>query len=448
MRTKEEFVKKEDLVLQIVRYGLPLVVLVFYVTASLGFDYTADNTFVTLRYARDGVAATDSAQEPAGGIAGTPTPLWVFLLFLGTVAHLDVLLASKVLGLFFSCLVILCTYLVAYEVLADRLIAFCIALVLAVQSWFLQIAVSGSAMPLAMTLSLAALFFLLRNEYMLASLLAGLSALVVWQAVGLLPALLIDAYVNSVNKRRAFKVMVSAVLVYFTALTPWILYAVWHRVRPTPVLYSPGELPGMFAGGTSLIVLAVAMIFGIIRLLKSQSRGLLWVRAQIAPLLWMGWLGLTAFRGGMELVFMAVPLLIVYAFHGFREVLQLSTRPVQAYTWIFIVTGLLIVENQFAFNLRARPAMQLSTVRAGELMTIARWLRANTPAGAVVSAEHPGVLGFYSGRNVTSPGDIPDPDYVVSPGIPVGGFTMVYRPAHLPGADQGVEDHFAVWKRR
>jgi hypothetical protein len=121
---------------------------------------------------------------------------------------------------------------------------------------------------------------------------------------------------------------------------------------------------------------------------------------------------------------------------------------VQAYTWIFVVTGVLIVESQVAFNLRARPAMQLSTVRAGELMTIAHWLRANTPAGAVVSAERPGMLGFYSGRNVTSPGHIPEPDYVVAPGIPAEGYTMVYRPAQLSGVDQGVEDHFAVWKRR
>ena len=60
------------LILQIVRYGLPLTVLVFYLTASRSFEYAPESTFVHLWYAAEFLQGGGLAGP---GWAGVPCPV-------------------------------------------------------------------------------------------------------------------------------------------------------------------------------------------------------------------------------------------------------------------------------------------------------------------------------------------------------------------------------------
>src|SRR5512134_1625178 len=102
----------------ITRYGLPFVIGIFYFTASLGFEFTDASTMRMASFVKFGFASPIAD--------GYPSPLWQFLLMMGEWFHLDPLLSSKVLSLVFSCLVVFVSYLVANEILRDRLIALCV----------------------------------------------------------------------------------------------------------------------------------------------------------------------------------------------------------------------------------------------------------------------------------------------------------------------------------
>src|SRR5260221_9240492 len=63
--------------------SLPLIVLLFYGTASLHFPYTPDDTYIYLQFARNatqGNGISFNAGEPTSGVTRT---LWMFIISLG-----------------------------------------------------------------------------------------------------------------------------------------------------------------------------------------------------------------------------------------------------------------------------------------------------------------------------------------------------------------------------
>jgi hypothetical protein len=430
-------------IITITRYGLPFVIGIFYLTASLGFEFTADSTMRMASIVKFGFASSIAD--------GYPSPLWQFLLRLGGWFHLDPLLTSKVLSLVFSCLAVFISYLVANEILRDRLVAFCVSLVLAMQGWLLQIAPSGSALSMAIALTLTALFFMLRNEYVVAPFILGLCTLVFWQAVFLLIPLCADIWINSVSKRRASKVMVSACLVYFSALMPFGLYAWINNVAAVPVLFRIVELPTL-----SLLAVAVLVLLGILgvaafvfSLLMEETR-LESVRSNAGTLLFMIFLTLSGTILDLDVCCAVVPLIVVYAFFGLTEILKRMAGEHLLYNAVFVLTGLLLVHFQSDFYRGNKPSMAAAISQASELRIAAEWIKMNASSGQRVCAEQPGIFEYYSERPVDllSPPGFSGGDFMVTSQRDVAGYEVAFQPEVAPDPTGVRLQHSVVWRRK
>lgn len=445
-----EKLEHSPVVFQVVRYGLPLVIVIFYVTASWRFSYTPDSTFLSLRMTQQVAAEGEFGSMDGHGVAA-PNPLWPLFLAIGALLQLDIVLTSKIFSLFFSCLSLLLGYLVAAELLRDRLFAFCAALALATSGWLLQAAPSGSALPLALALVLAALFFMLRNEYLLSALMLGLATLLFWQAVAAMVILLWDVWWNSSDPRRRTRMMLSSALLYVCVLLPWLLFSGVLSAPPIPWLVPLGDFPTLsWPTGLAAALPAVVAAAGAIATLRSPHHDAIPRKSHVIVVIWAAWFVLCAALWGWDYWLMALPVIIVYAFAAIQQY-SAAVRPGSSYMQAFLLTGILILLHQGAFTVATRPVMARTEKDSGELAELAYWVKNGVPDEATVSAENPYLLAYYSGRPVSpwDPAGRASTDYVVSAEEEVWGYDAVHRASSferdelLAGAGR-----FAVWRRR
>lgn len=406
------------------RYGVPALILVFYVTASQHFDYTPDSTYATLNALR----------------ATNIDSLWTALLALATIVKVDVLLAAKVFSLVFSCFAILFSYLIAHEVLHDHLFAMCVALSISMQAWLIQLAPTGSGLCCTLFLSLATIFFLLRNEYIIAAAFAGVTALVAWQTVGLLFVVLVDAYINSMNKNRAMKIIVSIVLVFVGVVLPGVLYGVYVGRSVVPTLEILSIVPTFSLQVSFEILLLVGAMFVGVALLLTRDR--LALNSHIAVLLWIA---LASFSH-RQMFALTVPLMIVYIFFVVQKLLHTFGKQNVAHVVAVLIATLILAYNQFLAIPAAKTTMTIAIAQADELKGAAGWLRTNIKDDELIAAppSYEGLVQFYSERNIGET----DSRFVVSNIINVAGYEIAFDPANVDGTIPGNSAHYKVWRRK
>lgn len=440
MKYEETTEKHNQAALQIARFGLPGIILIFYITASFTFSYTPESTFVAL----GGLEYSDS------GIAVSQSPIWMMLVTVGKLLGLDALLAAKVLGLFFACASILSCYVFSHHILQDRLLAFCASLAVALQFWLLQISVAGSALGLGLALLFMALFFLLRNEYVLAAIVMGLCALLFWQAALLLIVLFIDLMGNSVSTRRGVKVFLACLLVFGAAILPWIMYVLFSGVPWIPSLQPLADFPEADASWFATVTFLVLLILsGVLVLLRHGPEGRARLYLYTAPLMTAGILLAGPITGNADLTLLALPLLIVLAIDGGRIVLDALGHPEKQYFYIFVFTALLLVQSQMFYLRETRPLMERRSAESVELVSIAEWLRGNLLPEDVVAAESPGIVSYYAGHPIRHLGGAvtSDIDYIVSPVGDHAGYRRVFTAGVTQTDAYMSTNHFAVWRR-
>lgn len=332
----------------LVRYGIPSLILVFYISASLHFNFTPDSTFAALHALNH--TGVDS--------------LWSLLLRSATLFNLDALLAAKVFSLLFACFTILVSYLIANEVLRDHLLAFCVALMVSMQAWLLQLAPSGSGLCCALFLVLATIFFLLRNEYIIGAFCAGLASLVAWQAAGLLVVLAVDALINSVSKNRSVKIIASIVLVFFGVVLPWMLYSLYVGKLLLPNEVAITEVPTVLPHVAFETVLLVGLMFVGVVLLATRDREAL--RSQTAVVLWI----VAASYSHQRMFVLSLPLIIVYAVLATRKVVEIFGKPHFGHLLVGILTAAILAYNQFVVHPVTKQLMEDTIADAEKLRTV------------------------------------------------------------------------------
>ncbi len=430
---------------QIARFGLPLVILIFYITASLSFEYTPDSTYSLLQQVK-----VRSEPGSADAVSNASSPLWMLLIEIGRLVHVDALVTAKVFSLFFCSFIILFSYLLANEVLRDRLLSFCVALVVSMQWWLLQAGPSGSAVGIGVLLSLVSVFFLLRNEYLLSALFIGLSTLVFWQSVGLFVLLMTDIALNSVDRRLAVKMMGGVVLVYCCVVLPWVLYAVTHALSMVAVLVPLDGFPGFLPVTIiALSVLGGLSLAAVIVIARSSEEGKMVIRTQVAPLVWICVVFLVGSIANPEFIYMGIPPLIVYGFLGLREMLVWARWERRVYAVALVLTGLLILQNQATFGSARSEIFQRTIDENRELASIAIWLKANTSAETLVVTDKPGIVGYYSDLSVAVPEKTVNAPYVVSKATELEGYELVFTPTGegLGGIPAG-GSLYSVWRKK
>jgi hypothetical protein len=421
-------VKQEQnpVILQVVRYGLPLVVAVFYCTAALSFHYTPDSTYVPLQWVRSGEGVILPLHAGEG-----QNPLWMLLLKAGGVVRLDLLLTAKVFSLVFCCFSLLALYLVAVAVTRDRLLALCCALVAALDPLLLQAGPSGGGLGLGLSLSLTAMFFLLRGEDLPAALFAGLCSLVFWQAFLLFALILVDIGINRPAPGKSRWLIGAVSIVYGVVVAPWVLVALAYGRSPAPELVPFAEFPAVTWLRVLLLLLCAGLVVaGFIFNRKSGKAEESPVRSGAILWSWVLWMAICGVVWGQDFWFLGALLIVVGAFDGLRRVVTVRSAIEPAYAFAFLLTGVFLFINQFTFISSVKPVMARVADEAQDLEYVAFWAKAHVPPAAKIQSEKTGLVGYITERSVDTLPDGAGPvaEFVVSTRSYLPGYVEVYRP--------------------
>jgi hypothetical protein len=422
------------------RFSVPALVLIFYATAALHFPYTPDGTFASVRETQ---TVLTTGKAPASATPGLPL---VLLAAAGRALKLDPILVSKVFSLLSSSIALLLVYLLAVEVAGDRIFALCATVVITSQAWLLRWAASGSGMGLFFLLVITALFFLQRNEYLLAVVCIAAASLMSWYAAGLMVGVVADVLVNSRDRRRGIMVAFASTMVFLVMILPWVLYATWAGL---PVVTGTRPLEtglGGSAAAMASLVGAGVLALGLLLREPGSATGrhpLL----QLFGLLWStGWSIAVGFVWDGGALSVALVVLVIFGFAGLARMLRRLSGDQPAYGPAILAAAGLLLVTQAEFLTVTRPAMERTVADNDDLTSIAYWIRSGVPEGATLAAERPGFLSYVLDREIGGPSRSERPEYLVSAADDLPGYEMVYRPApELPPADDG--KHFKIWRK-
>ena len=212
-------------------FALPFIVALFLVTVSKHFNYTPDDTYIYLQFAKNIIHGNGVSFNPGEPTYGFTSPLWLLLIALSGRLGVDLYTAAKSLDLVFAGVALILFYLLANEVIRDAAVSICATVAFSLNIWFLRWTGTGMETSLSIVLLLASILFCLRNRYILSIIFAALLTLVRPETAFLAGLIVADLFVNSQEKRSATNLSVKLLLVYVAIVAPWLIYAFWYFQR-------------------------------------------------------------------------------------------------------------------------------------------------------------------------------------------------------------------------
>lgn len=410
--------------------SLPVIIGLFFITASSHFGYTPDDTFIYLQFAKNvahGDGISFNAGQPTYGIT---SPLWLFIIAAGGKMGVDLFYAAKVIDLLFASLALIVFYLVAYEIIRDIATAICATVAFSMNAWLLRWAGTGLESSLALILVFAVILFCLRNEYFVSIFFVALATLVRPETSMLVLLIIADLYINSFSKRRAMNTAAALILVYVAILAPWFVYAykTFGAIVPNTAFAKSGFHLNVGTAAASITDIAktigvtdgiagLAMIvsgFFLVRIIAKHrndpseevkhARFFLF-RQSMLGLGWLVILPAAYILGDVNVVsrylLLVTPLIIMYAFLFLHKAFENSRLARHVYTAVFVLTALIMLQNQMFYRNYVKPGITIfEHGMTSCLVPIATWFRENTPPGTNILAADIGALGYYSDRNI------------------------------------------------
>lgn len=399
------------------RYGIGLVVLVFYVTTSFHFQYTPDDTYVYLQYGRNiarGEGFSFNVGTPSYGIT---SPVWALLIAGGTKLSLDPYIVAKTLDIVFASLAVIGVLAFAFVMIRDRIYALIAAWIFSFDAWYLRWSGSGLESSLAVLLVVLTLWYAYRKEYVTAAFIVGILTLVRPEGVLLFLAVLVDAYFNARGRRAAIRAIVGSFFLYTVVVGCWMIYTFveFGTIVPNALASAWGDGPSVATVGNGLIsdfklvgatqfVLAGFLVLGVA--LTFWRREILVLREEGFPLLWL--LSMPMLTVLMDVhvasrsLLLVMPVVVIYGVWGLKRLEVASyVTPRRGLTILMVVAGISLFQNQLVYRLLVIPQMENFETGATEcLKPMAYWLRSNTPEGSSVLTPDPGIIGYVSERTV------------------------------------------------
>ncbi len=413
---------------------LPVLVLMFYFTASGHFGYTPDDTFIYLQFAKNLVHGNGVAFNAGDPTYGVTSPLWLFVIALGGVLRIDLAVAAKAIDLLMASGAVILFYLAAYELIRDMVVAMLATLTFSLNIWLLRWAGSGMETSCSVLLVLAAFVFCLRNEYLLSVVMAALLALVRPEAVLFVFFIAADIFVNSHDKRSAAGLTMKLAVVYAAILAPWLVYAYinFGTIIPNTALAKSPSGMGLarVEGGIWNIGSIVAASDGVVVVGLLSCGVLLWRKLRTATkedrffyfrqsLVGLGWAAalpvlyllrnVTVVSRYMLLV---TPFLVLVAYLYLYGTLMRSRFQRFAYAGVIIFAGLTVVQSQVTYRLIVAPGIEaFESGMNTSLVSIGHWLKEHTRPDEGVLAWDIGAVGYFSDRRIC------DAAGLVTPGL-------------------------------
>lgn len=397
--------------------GLGLVLLIFCATVLLHFRYTPDDTFIYLQFAKNilrGGGFAFNASEPTYGVT---SPLWTLLIAAGGSLKLDTYLVAKLLDLLFASAGLIVFYLLALEVIRERLLAFLATFVFSVNVWFVRWAGTGMETSLSVLLVLATILYCVRKDHLIAAAASSVLMLVRPEAGLLFVLIVVDALINATEKRHGWKLALGSVLLFAVIVGPWLVFAKENFGTVIPNALHAKSGFGITLAGVPTVALDVVktiatssvleLFLGLLLIAVMVGKKLYHeLQQHIVPLLWVALLILVYVGAEVDVVsryiLLVLPFIILYGFYGLKKILdlmRLGTR--YGISIAIVITAVILIQNQYVFQKHVKPHTSRFANGVEEcLRPIALWLAENTPPGTVVVAPDVGVIGYWSDRKV------------------------------------------------
>jgi hypothetical protein len=403
---------------------LTTLVGLFYITAALHFGYTPDDTYIYLRYAKNLAAGDGFSFNPGQPSYGFTSPLWLLLITGGVKCAVDPALAAKALDLLCASLSLVVMFFLMYEMARDVVTALSATACLSFSGWFLRWAGTGMESSLAVLILLSVFLCMMRNQYLLATVLLALLTLTRPEGGLLLPFALVDLVINSHSRRYAINMAAALVLVYVALLLPWYLvaYSTFGTLSPNTAVAKSGFLTpkqdllstakGIIStvGSTELVII-VMIIAGLVILRTAHRRAQdagngetgerLFIRRQVIAC--AGW---SVVLAGFYIIadvnvvsrylLLMIPVCIALGFSMLSWGLLRSGWKKHRVVVLLVLLLVSIGENEFVYHGYILPGIRrFQTGMENGLLPVALWFKGNVQPGTLVMTGDIGAVGYF-----------------------------------------------------
>lgn len=411
----------------LLRFGLGFVIAAFYVTASLHFQYTADDTYIYLQYARNIAQGNGFAFNAGQPSLGTTGPAWVLFIAAGTYAGFDPFVVAKTFDVVFASLTVLLAHLVTFLITRDRLYAIAGALLVGADVWLLRWAGSGMETSVAAFVLLMSVRFFVTRDFELSAFGAGFLTLLRPEGILLLALVLFEGARSRMRQNSDWKGAARPFLFAAFPVVPWVVYALLTFGTVLPNTYGAKTIAGfslteMFAGGFSAIqiiaaaqlVPALVLTASLVHAIRRHGWRFAWDEASLAliiPILILAYAVLSANVISRYLV-PFTPLIPILALWGLKHAeLHFEWPWKRSLAILSTVVLIAVAQNIVIYGTVALP--HIARFRQGMeecFRPIGYWLRNNTPPDAKVLAHDVGLIAYVSERTVYDTPGLVTPD--------------------------------------
>ncbi len=415
---------------------LAVIVCVALVVRIFLAKHTAEDAYITFRYARNLLSGNGFVYNAGERVLGTTTPLFALMIAALGYVGIPLPIAAKAIGIAAECVSIVIIFLLSREVLPG-LWALLPAVGLALSANNALWASSGMETGLYVLLILAAFFAYSRDSSVATGALVGL--LVLTRPDGVLVGCLIGMHMLWRLFRDGDKSIIAFAVTAFVVSAPWLIFATHYYGSPIPnsvtakaAAYRSSHLWSwvhvlanrlvLRAGGFGAVLTALFFI-GSVECVRRRSR----------VALGTGWLFIYVFaftlsRAATHGWYFApiLPLYILFGVIGVHALLQLGLRALsrkgrRAYDLVAdrlapaaLVVTFLCVTGFGILSIRSRLA-EVDRIRSSTWQPrkeIGEWLRKHAESDATVCLEPIGIIGWFSRRRILDEGGLVSPQVI------------------------------------
>ncbi len=424
------------------RIGLGIVLAAFALRVALHFDYTPDDTYIYLQYARNVIQHHEvsfNAGEPSYGIT---SPLWLGMISIAGWVGADLYSAAKTLDAVVALLALLALYRLQFTLTGNHGIALATTAVFSSHIWFLRWASSGMETSLATLLTILTVHSLLTQRYQLFAVCSAFLALTRPEAAGLAAVGLIASLYLHDHRTARPKVLLMVGVEFLAVLLPWLgyAYAEFGTVVPNTALAKSamgfswdgavstavdfGKTLGVSDGPEMMILLVVLGVYVVSKRRhrnvheyhNGESSNLRSpMQPFVIPVCWIVFLPMiyivTSANVVSRYLLLISPMLILLVFAIPFAVVKLGPGMRHLGFVAPSLAAILLTYHVVVFETQVkRPIAIFSEGMNDCFIYIGRWLNQNTPRDSSVLVGDVGAIGYYSERKICDAAGLVSPE--------------------------------------
>jgi arabinofuranosyltransferase len=405
----------------------------FAANKTLGFPL--DDSWIHQTYARNLAESGEWAFVPGEPSAGSTSPLWVLILAIGYLLRVPYFIWSFGLGFLILWSLALIVARVSRKLFPKTPLLPLFAGLLFTFEWHLVwAAASGMETLLFGVMSVALFAWILERPkrtttsfWFAAGTFAGLAVWVRPEGLTLLLPLSLVVLVSKIANQKKFTVFVALTSGFLLLFLPYLAFnyllsgSIWpntfYAKQTEAMIYLAFPVWVRFGQVASQLFVGVGLLLlpGAIYLVYRATRKRDWV-----PAIWASWVLAYLFILTVRLPLpiqhgrYAMPVMPIYFLLG--QIGLLSWIPARSSKWQHYLSAgwkqgaaiLLLLMFALAAPIYARDVGVIES----EMVTVARWLKANTPEDALIASHDIGAIGFFSERRVLDLAGLVTPEVI------------------------------------